>query len=79
MVSALNSVTDGLTADYSLTTGHVGTRSALFTSNTLGGIYTTGGVFAPADVQVYTTGGAWANGNVMVYDGTSWVNWNYRP
>ena len=79
MVSALNSVTDGLTADYSLTTGHVGTRSALFTSNTLGGIYTTGGVFAPADVKVYTTGGAWANGNVMVYDGTSWVNWNYRP
>jgi len=79
MVSALNSVTDGLNTDYSVTTAHTGTRSALFTSNTLGGVYTTGGVFAPADVKVYTTGGVWANANVMVYNGTSWVNWNYRP
>jgi hypothetical protein len=79
MVSALNSVTNGLNPDYSVTTAHTGTRTAVFTANTLGGIYTTGGVFAPADVKVYTTGGVWANGNVMVYNGTSWVNWNYRP
>jgi hypothetical protein len=80
-VAALNTVTygwNGSSTNYSATSDHTGTRSAVVTANTTGGIYT-GTAWVPPTATVYTASATWANANVMVYNGTAWVNWGYRP